>query len=54
MDTSGGTTSNLSYMEEVSTLTLCNLVLHIPDEGASRLDQFGEHRGVEGGVGKAS
>ena len=49
-----GTTSDLSCVEEVSALVLCNLVLHIPDEGASRLDWFGEHRDVEGGVGEAS
>ena len=33
---------------------LCNPVPHIPDEGARRLDQFGEHRDAEGGVGEAS
>ena len=48
------TTSNLSHVEEVSALVLCNLVLHIPDEGAIRLDRFGEHRDLEGGVGEAS
>ena len=48
-----GTTSDLSCTDVVSTLTLCNLVLCIPDEAASRLDQFGEHRDVEG-VGEAS
>ena len=48
------TTSDLSGVEGVSTLALCNLVLCIPDEGASRLDQFGEHRDAEGGVGEAS
>ena len=35
-------------------LTLSNLVLCIPDEGVKRLDQFGEHRDAEGGVGEAS
>ena len=49
-----GTVSNLSCMEEVSPLMLCNLVPSIPDEGASRLDWFGEHRDVEGSVGEAS
>ena len=33
---------------------LCNLVPRIPDEGARRLDQFGEHRDAEGGVEEAS
>ena len=41
-------------MEEVSALTLCYLVQCIPDEGAKRLDQFGEHSDVEGGVREAS
>ena len=49
-----GTTSDLLCTEEVSTLVLCNLVLCIPDEGASRLDRFREHRDAEGGVGEAS
>ena len=48
------TTSDLSYAEEVSALILCNLVLHIPDEGAKRLDWFQEHRDAEGGLGEAS
>ena len=48
------TTSDLSCVEEVSALALCNLVPCIPDEGASRLDQFGEHRDMEGGLGEAS
>ena len=29
-----GTTSNLSWAEEVSALMLCNTVGHVPDEGA--------------------
>ena len=33
---------------------LCNLVPCIPDKGAKRLDQFGEHRKAEGGVGEPS
>ena len=33
---------------------LCNLVLCIPDKGVKRLDQFGEYRGTEGGVGEAA
>ena len=41
-------------MEEVSALMLCNLVPRIPEKGARRLDQFGEHRDIEGGVGEAS
>ena len=41
-------------MEEVYALALCNLVPGIPDEGARRLDWFGEHRDAEGGVGEAS
>ena len=41
-------------MEEVSALALCNLVLCISDEGASRLDWFGEQKDAEGGVGEAS
>ena len=49
-----GTTSDLSCVEEVSALTLCNLVPHIPDNGARSLDWFGEHRDVERGVGEAS
>ena len=49
-----GTTSDLSHVEEVSAPVLCNLVLHVPDEGAKRLDQSGEHRDTEGGVGEAS
>ena len=49
-----GTRSDLSCMEGVSALVLCNLVPCIPDEGASRLDWFGEHRDAEGGVGEAS
>ena len=49
-----GTISDLSHAEEVSALTLCNLVPHIPDKGAKRLDWFGEHRDVEGGVGEAA
>ena len=49
-----GTTSDLSCMEEVSALVLCNLVPCIPDEGVKRLDWFGEHRDTEGGVGEAS
>ena len=48
------TTSDLLCVEEVSALALCNLVLCIPDEGARRLYQFGEHRDAEGGVGEAS
>ena len=48
------TTNDLSRTEEVSTLMMCNLVPHVPYEGASRLDQFGEHRDTEGGVGEAS
>ena len=49
-----GTTSDLSCMEEVSALTLCNFILHVPDEGVKRLDEFGEHRDVEGCVGEAA
>ena len=49
-----GTTSDLSCTEKVSALTLCNLVPCIPDEGAKRLDQFGELRDVEGGVEETS
>ena len=49
-----GTTSDLSCGEEVSAFMLCNLAPRIPDEGARRLDQFGEHRDVDGGVGEAS
>ena len=38
------------HVEEVSALTLCNLVPRIPDKGAKRLDQFVEHRDTnEGG-----
>ena len=48
------TPSDLSRMEEVSALMLCNLVLHILDEGVQRLDQFWEHRDAEGGVGEAA
>ena len=33
---------------------LCNLVLYIPDEGARRLDWFGEHLDAEGDVMEAS
>ena len=47
------TTSDLLSME-VSALMLCNLVPCVPDEGTKRLDWFGEHRGLEGGVGEAS
>ena len=39
-----GTASDLSLAEEMLALALCNMVLHIPDEGAERLDRFGEHR----------
>ena len=47
------TTSDLSWVKEVSALVLCNLVPYIPDEGAKRLDRFGEHRDMEGSVGQA-
>ena len=43
------TTSDLSCVE-LSALTLCNLVPCIPEEGVKRLDQFGEHRDVDGGI----
>ena len=49
-----GTTSDLSHVEEVSALALCNLVPHVPDEGVQRLDWFGKHRDMEGGVGEAA
>ena len=49
-----GTTSDLSCAEEVSALILYNLVPHAPNKGAKRLDQFGDHRDAEGGVGEAS
>ena len=52
-----GTISDLSRAKEVSALMLCNMVLHIPDEGAERLDRFGEHRDINergGGVREAS
>ena len=48
------TTSDLSHTEEVSGLTLCNLVPRIPDEGVKRLDWFGEHSDAEGGVEEAA
>ena len=35
---------DLSQEEEMSALALCNMVPHILDEGAKRLDRFGEHR----------
>ena len=46
--------NDLLHVEEVSALMLCNLVPRTPDEGAIRLDQFGEHRDMESGVGEAS
>ena len=39
-----GTASVLSWVEEMSALALCNMVLHILDEGVERLGRFGEHR----------
>ena len=48
------TMSDLSHAEEVSTLALCNLVLHIPDKGDKRLDWFREHRNAEGSVEASS
>ena len=39
-----GTTSDLSWVEEMLALALCNMVLRIPDKGAERLYQFGECR----------
>ena len=48
------TTSDLSCIEEVSALALCNLVPRVPDEGVKRLDWFGDHRDVEGGVGESA
>ena len=38
------TASDLSWVEEMSALALCNMVPHVPDEGAERLDRFGECR----------
>ena len=37
-----GTANDLSQAEEISALVLCNMVPHIPDKGAERLDRFGE------------
>ena len=39
-----GTASDLLWVEEMSALVLCNTVPCIPDEGAERLDRFGECR----------
>ena len=38
------TASDLSQVKEMSALALCNMVPHIPDEGAERLDRFRECR----------
>ena len=43
-----GTTSDLSQAEEMSALPLCNIVLCILNEGAERLDRFGECRDKNG------
>ena len=39
------TASDLSWAEEMSALELCNMVPGILDEGAERLDRFGECKG---------